>query len=265
MEVPARIFPAKLAVVSSVAALPTCQKILHGLTLMSVTREPGVASRAVPILKTKIPAPPRREPLSVSCPVNVAVVAKQYTAGVRVGRLPRSWPVNVTSHGCWPAFVEAAVASPRAVAAGPSVMCIVPSVTVPGGNPVTDDPGLTPRLPCTMLDPVFVTALAPSTANVLAVAPSDGGGFVKARVVAGNHRRASKGTTKVDSTYLCRFMVAAPFGDSRRREAIHKQLSAMQIVTHKYLVSAHFDDRHWGSTATASANHRGYFSKEPGV
>ncbi len=99
MEVPARMLPAKLAVVSSVAALPTCQKILHGFTLISTTRDPGVASRAVPILKIKMPLG-SPVPSRVSCPVNVAVLAKQYTFGVRGAKLPRSWPVNATSHVC---------------------------------------------------------------------------------------------------------------------------------------------------------------------
>jgi len=89
MEVPARMLPAKLAVVSSVAALPTCQKILHGFTLISVTREPVIASRAVPILKIKMPLG-SPVPSRVSCPVKVAVVAKQYTFGVSAARLPRS-------------------------------------------------------------------------------------------------------------------------------------------------------------------------------
>ena len=70
------MLPAKLAVVSNVAALPTCQKILHGLTLISTTRDAGVASRAVPILKMKRPVG-LLVPSRVSCPVNVAVFAKQ--------------------------------------------------------------------------------------------------------------------------------------------------------------------------------------------
>ena len=41
--------------------------------------------------------------------------------------------------------------------------------TVPGGNPVTEEPGLSPRSPFTTDGPVLVTAVAPRTANALAV------------------------------------------------------------------------------------------------
>ena len=100
-------------------------------------------------------------------------------------------------------MTDAAVASPRAVAAGPSVIWTVPFVTMPGGKPVTDDPGLTPRLPCTSVGPVFVTEAAPNTAKVLAVGPSIGGGLVKARAEIGAKSRDSSGiSTTIGAQFL---------------------------------------------------------------
>jgi len=48
---------------------------------------------------------------------------------------------------------------------------MVPLVTVPGGNPVMDVPGLTPTFPTITEEPVLVTVEAPRTANVLTVDP----------------------------------------------------------------------------------------------
>lgn len=50
----------------------------------------------------------------------------------------------------------------------PSAACIVP-LTIPGGKPVTAEPGLRPRSPLTTLGPVFVTVEPPKTAKPLAV------------------------------------------------------------------------------------------------
>ncbi len=50
---------------------------------------------------------------------------------------------------------------------------IAPLVTVPGPKPVTAVPALTPRLPVTLVGPVFVTVEPASTAKVEA-APRDG-------------------------------------------------------------------------------------------
>jgi hypothetical protein len=41
--------------------------------------------------------------------------------------------------------------------------------TIPGGNPVMDVPGATPRLPLMMVAPVFVTVCAPNTPKLAAV------------------------------------------------------------------------------------------------
>src|ERR1019366_497974 len=66
------------------------------------------------------------------------------------------------------ASLYAVVRSDWAPAATPSALWMVP-VTMPGGNPVTAVPGLTPRSPKTMVIPVLVTVLPPSTPKLLAV------------------------------------------------------------------------------------------------
>src|SRR5580700_2334684 len=43
-------------------------------------------------------------------------------------------------------------------------------VTVPGGNPVIADPGLSPRLPCTIVKPLLVTVV-PARTRKLPAAP----------------------------------------------------------------------------------------------
>src|ERR1041384_2713045 len=65
------------------------------------------------------------------------------------------------------ASLYAVVKSCCARAAAASAAWIVP-LTVPGGNPVTAVPGLSPRSPLTMVGPVLVTVEAARTANVVA-------------------------------------------------------------------------------------------------
>ena len=77
MEASARMFPAKLVYVPSVAELPTCQKILHGFApLISITLALLAVMRVLPIWKIKtllaFPCPSR-----MSCPVKKAEDAKQ--------------------------------------------------------------------------------------------------------------------------------------------------------------------------------------------
>ena len=60
-----------------------------------------------------------------------------------------------------------------AAAAVASAACIVPDTTTPGGKPVTELPGLTPRSPVIVLEPVLVTVEPPRTAKPWAE-PSDG-------------------------------------------------------------------------------------------
>jgi hypothetical protein len=49
-----------------------------------------------------------------------------------------------------------------------------PSNTVPGGNPVTEIPGLNPRFPVTTVAPVLVTVEPARTAKLPAVASGTG-------------------------------------------------------------------------------------------
>src|SRR2546426_20810 len=67
----------------------------------------------------------------------------------------------------------AAVKASCAAAAAESATYIVP-LTIPGGNPVTAVPGLSPRSPLTVVAPVLVIVEAASTANVLAAPRATG-------------------------------------------------------------------------------------------
>src|SRR5207245_4414492 len=58
-------------------------------------------------------------------------------------------------------------------AASGSPAWIVP-LTIPGGNPVTAVPGLTPRSPLTLVAPVLVTVEPARTVNVLAAPRATG-------------------------------------------------------------------------------------------
>src|SRR5579872_5385978 len=60
----------------------------------------------------------------------------------------------------------AAAASVIASVADESVTCVAP-LTVPGGKPVTELPGLRPRFPVMTVLPVLVTVVEPNTAKLL--------------------------------------------------------------------------------------------------
>jgi hypothetical protein len=66
------------------------------------------------------------------------------------------------------ASTEAAVVAVWARSETASDMCSVP-VKEPGGNPVIDEPGSRPTSPLMVVDPVFVTVVAPSTAKDVAL------------------------------------------------------------------------------------------------
>src|ERR1700685_4193058 len=67
------------------------------------------------------------------------------------------------------ASLYAVVRSDWAPPATPSALWIVPLDTMPGGNPVTAVPGLTPRFPLMVLGPVLVTVVPARTAKLPAV------------------------------------------------------------------------------------------------
>jgi hypothetical protein len=66
------------------------------------------------------------------------------------------------------AWLNAVVKSSWACAATASVMCLVP-FTMPGGNPVTEVPGLRPRSPLMTVRPVLVTVVPARTPKLPAV------------------------------------------------------------------------------------------------
>src|ERR1019366_340238 len=70
--------------------------------------------------------------------------------------------------GALAASMYAVVRSFLAFKATESLMCLTP-VTVPGGNPVTDEPGSSPRLPVITLGPVLVTVEPARTVKLRAV------------------------------------------------------------------------------------------------
>src|SRR5207249_9043036 len=78
---------------------------------------------------------------------------------------PPIFPASVIAPVREPASLYAAVKSACAWAAAASATCNVP-LTVPGGNPVTEVPGLKPRSPLAVVAPVLVTVDAPRTAYV---------------------------------------------------------------------------------------------------
>src|SRR5437660_12932642 len=95
-----------------------------------------------------------------------------YRPGVRV--CPPRFPATVIAPTVRPAAsLYAVVKASCAWAAAGSPAWIVP-LTVPGGNPVTAVPGLSPRSPLTLVAPVLVTVEPARTANVLAAPRATG-------------------------------------------------------------------------------------------
>src|SRR5439155_14298005 len=97
-----------------------------------------------------------------------------YRPGVRV--CPPRFPATRIAPTVRPAAsLYAVVKSSCAWAAAGSPAWIVP-LTVPGGNPVTAVPGLSPRSPLTVVAPVLLTVEPARTANVLAAPRATGAG-----------------------------------------------------------------------------------------
>src|SRR5580704_441214 len=69
------------------------------------------------------------------------------------------------------AVLKAVVRSDCACPAVAPAKNMFPLLTVPGGNPVMDVPGLTPTFPTTAEEPVLVTVEPPKTAKVETVGP----------------------------------------------------------------------------------------------
>src|SRR5439155_779056 len=95
-----------------------------------------------------------------------------YRPGVRV--CPPRFPATRIAPTVRPAAsLYAVVKSSCAWAAAGSPAWIVP-LTLPGGNPVTAVPGLSPRSPLTVVAPVLLTVEPARTANVLAAPRATG-------------------------------------------------------------------------------------------
>jgi hypothetical protein len=158
IEARASTFPRSVEKVPSVAELPTCEKTLHDrapLTRFTLLPEAVMSVDAALKTNTAFGSPCAS---SVTVPVIPKVPAgESYTPGVLVVPPSSTGTVAVVAR---PAALSYAVTrSLLACAAAASAMCSVP-FTVPGGNPVTDVPGLSPRSPLTVVAPVFVTVEA---------------------------------------------------------------------------------------------------------
>ncbi len=202
MDVSARMLPRKSVLVPRVAELPIFQKILQGCALLMGKMMALLAVVRVLLIwtmKTLLGLPFASK---MSCPVNCAEELKQYTPVVSV-LPPRSWPVRLKLHACPARLLYAVVRSLSARLLTASPVCIVP-VTVPGGNPVTAVPGLTPRSPITVVEPVLVMAL-PASAPKLAAVPN--GGRTAARAGTAISSKDSNRSRAVAAEYLPRFLM----------------------------------------------------------
>ena len=168
IDVRARMLPVKAEPVPSVAELPTCQNTLQAwappvrttLLAESVTRVDGAWK-----MKTAFGSPPASR---VSDPPTSSEDDALYTPGARVWPAPMK--AGTLAVGLRPAAsLYAVVRSDWAPFATPSAWWMVPPVTMPGGNPVTAVPGLTPRSPLMVLGPVLVTVCPARTAKLPAV------------------------------------------------------------------------------------------------
>jgi hypothetical protein len=113
--------------------------------------------------------------------------------------------VDTTLTGVRPAAsVYAVVRSDWACSATASATCWVPLITSPGGKPVTELPGLTPKSPDMTEAPVFVTVVPANTAKGVAVPKPTGGWAAEAVGVATNPLEIAKVAVITAATYQWR-------------------------------------------------------------
>src|SRR5438093_744455 len=175
MEANARMLPLNTEPVPRVAELPTCQNTLAALAPpLRITWRAEVVVRVDAIWKMNTAL---ATPLASSVRYPEEISSEEvdlYRPGVRV--CPPRLPATVIAPTVRPAAsLYAVVRSSCAWAAAGSPAWIVP-LTVPGGNPVTAVPGLSPRSPLTLVAPVLVTVEPARTANVLAAPRATGAG-----------------------------------------------------------------------------------------
>jgi hypothetical protein len=168
IDVRARMLPTKVESVPRVAELPTCQKTLQAwapLVRMMELAESVVSVEGAWKIQTAFGSPC---PSRVSDPPTSSEEEALYTPGASVSPAPMK--AGTFAVGLRPAAsLYAVVKSDWAFPATRSARWIVPPVTMPGGNPVTAVPGLTPRFPLIRLTPVLVTVVPPRTAKLPAV------------------------------------------------------------------------------------------------
>jgi hypothetical protein len=168
IDVRARTVPMKEEWVPRVAELPTCQNTLQAwapLMRRMLLAESVVRLEGAWKMKTALGSPP---PFRVSLPWTSSVEDALYTPATSAGP-PLPIMDGMLAVGLRPAAsLYAVVRSSWACAAGASALCMTP-FTMPGGNPVTAVPGLTPRSPLMTLGPVLVTVCPARTAKLPAV------------------------------------------------------------------------------------------------
>src|SRR2546421_12888875 len=167
IEANARMLPLNTEPVPSVAELPTCQKTLAALApplRITWRAEVGVRVDATWKMNTAFASPWAS---SVRSPEEISSEEVDvYRPGVRV--CPPRLPAIVIAPTVRPAaLLYAVVKASCAWAAAGSPAWIAP-LTIPGRNPVTAVPGLSPRSPLTLVAPVLVTVEPARTANVVA-------------------------------------------------------------------------------------------------
>ena len=165
IEVRARMLPRKTELLPRVAELPTCQNTLHSsapLIRFTVLLDAVISVESVWKMKTELAL---FSPSRVSEPVRLSgdLSGPWYTPPGRV-RLTRSGVVVVFT-GRPAASSSAMIRSDWACRAAAFVVSVDPGGTTrPGGNPLIDGPGQSPRLPFRTVPFVFVTVEPPSTA-----------------------------------------------------------------------------------------------------
>ena len=168
IDVRARMLPTNWLPVPIVAELPTCQKTLQACAPpISVDDAAGADGQGRAGLEDE-------DGVRVALGVEGQGAAQPERArgGVDPGRQRATGEVGgdrrrrASPGGVVVGGGEVALAP---AAATPSVMWIVPAMTIPGGKPVTADPGSRPTLPLMTLGPVLVTVLPARTAKVPSV------------------------------------------------------------------------------------------------
>jgi hypothetical protein len=198
IDVRARMLPWKVEPVSSVAELPTCQKTLQAWAPFVRTTELPESVVSVEEgawkIQTAFGSP---SAFKVSAPETSSDDEALYTPGTSGAlRMPAEPMVlGMFAVGLRPAAsLYAVVKSAWAVPATASATCMVPLITVPGGNPVTALPGLTPRFPLMMLGPVLVTVVPARTPKLPAVPRPTGAVAASAGCMAMNTAMAPAAT-----------------------------------------------------------------------